>query len=489
MFRRPRLAAIAAGAALALTLATAAAATASPADVRVDPRPVSVVGRGAVGIDAQFWNGTTVNSYMPGLVRAAGLQLLDWDAGMPLDMYDWQTNTLRPDPEPEVRFYPYSLLQPRFNFDQFAQLAQQGGVPDMMVHVNYGTGTPEEAAAWVRYANVQHGYGVKYWEIGESMHFNGWSPTQENIEPDGHADKSPEAYASNVLEFIRAMKAVDPTIHVGVGLSSRNWDPELMDWNTRVLRIVGTKIDFVDLFVFGSGWPQLTDEQLLARPRGNAALIGEFRDLVDQYQGENHHVDIVIGEATSVANATGQQVSTVSALFLADHYMTLLKGGADQVHWYNLAGQIQGNLAQGYGDMGVISSGFCANDSLFAEPSDYCQPPAGTPFPAYYGLKLLQRLTRPGAVLLDGSSTDDKVVVHASRRPDGRLAVLLINEDPSAARSVRLDVPGSGRRYASISRYGTTSSDVERTRTRLDLSQPLELAPYSLTAVVLGRAY
>ncbi|MFX0574469.1 hypothetical protein [Nocardia nepalensis] len=456
------------------------------AAVRVGPGPAAaVIGPGAVGVDAQFWNANTVKPEVPGLLRAAGVQTLDWDAGMPVDMYDWQTSTLRPDPGKAQHPYDYTLLRPKFGFDQFAGLARAGDIEHKLVHVNYGTGTPEEAAAWVRYANNEKRYGVKYWEIGESMHFNGWSPTQENIEPDGHAYKSPQAYARNVLEFARAMKAADPTIRVGVGLSSRDSDAELTDWNTTVLEIVGRDIDFVDLFVFGSGWPPMADADLLNRPRANGDLVARFRDLIDQHAGPGHRVEIIIGEAASVANATGQQVRTVSALFLADHYLTLLEGGASQVHWYALLGQIMGNTAAGYGDGGLLSSGLCAADSPMVEPSDYCQPPATTPFPAYYGLKLLQQLTPAGAELLPATSSDGRIVAHATRRPDGRTAVLLINQDPNADHTVRLDVPGPHNRDTTVFTYGTHSTDIEYTTRTVDLDQSVTVSPYSLTVLVL----
>jgi alpha-N-arabinofuranosidase len=68
------------------------------------------------------------------------------------------------------------------------------------------------AAEWVRYANIKKGYGVKYWMIGnESWHR-------------GNENSTAEIYARDVIEFSRAMKAVDPTILIipngnGIGFS------------------------------------------------------------------------------------------------------------------------------------------------------------------------------------------------------------------------------------------------------------------------------
>jgi hypothetical protein len=73
-----------------------------------------------------------------------------------------------------------------------------------LICVNYGTGTPEEAAAWVYYANIVKKYGIKFWQVGNEM--------------DGEWEEggpvSARMYAEKFLRFSRAMKQVDPTIKV-----------------------------------------------------------------------------------------------------------------------------------------------------------------------------------------------------------------------------------------------------------------------------------
>jgi hypothetical protein len=56
------------------------------------------------------------------------------------------------------------------------------------------------AAAWVRYANINKGYGIKYWMIANES----WN----NNNPNSTSD----IYAQDVIDFSRAMKAVDPSI-------------------------------------------------------------------------------------------------------------------------------------------------------------------------------------------------------------------------------------------------------------------------------------
>ncbi len=59
-----------------------------------------------------------------------------------------------------------------------------------MITVDYGAGTPQEAADWVKYANkggagyngpvptysggssTGHNYGIKYWEVGNEVYGN-----------------------------------------------------------------------------------------------------------------------------------------------------------------------------------------------------------------------------------------------------------------------------------------------------------------------------
>jgi hypothetical protein len=77
---------------------------------------------------------------------------------------------------------------------------------------------------WVRYANIKKGYGVKYWLIGnESWH-------RQNI------NSTAEIYARDVVDFSKAMKAVDPAISVVPnGNSVEFWE--------KVITIAGDHVD------------------------------------------------------------------------------------------------------------------------------------------------------------------------------------------------------------------------------------------------------
>ncbi len=85
-----------------------------------------------------------------------------------------------------------------------------------LISVNHGTGTPEQAAAWVEYCNgdasttwgalrAEHGhpepYGVRDWVIGNEV-YGFWE----------RGGLPADRYAERFKEFAAAMKAVDPTI-------------------------------------------------------------------------------------------------------------------------------------------------------------------------------------------------------------------------------------------------------------------------------------
>lgn len=82
----------------------------------------------------------------------------------------------------------------------------------------------EHAAAWVHYANIQQGYGVKYWMIANES----WNSNNKN--------SNVEIYAQDVIDFSKAMKAVDASI-----LIIPNGDSD--DFFKTVIQKSGNEID------------------------------------------------------------------------------------------------------------------------------------------------------------------------------------------------------------------------------------------------------
>ena len=89
-------------------------------------------------------------------------------------------------------------------FDDFMQLCNTLNITPVVM-VNLWTGSPEESAAWVRYAKDK-GYQVKHWELGNEYYL----PHYLNKYP------TVRAYIAEAKKHAAAMKAVNPDIKVSV---------------------------------------------------------------------------------------------------------------------------------------------------------------------------------------------------------------------------------------------------------------------------------
>ena len=178
-------------AALLLGAAALTAGVAAAGPVAAAPAPVNVTvnadeGLGTLpatgfGLNSAVWDSQMNVPQVQDLLQQAGVQMLRYPGGSYGDIYNWQDNTA-----------PGGYVAPGTDFDSFMGTVQKIGAQPILI-ANYGTGTPQEAAGWVQYANITKGYGVKYWEIGNEIYGNGYYGA--DWEADDHASKSPATYA------------------------------------------------------------------------------------------------------------------------------------------------------------------------------------------------------------------------------------------------------------------------------------------------------
>lgn len=131
-----------------------------------------------------------------------------------------------------------------FGNDEFISFCRDLAV-EPLISVNDGSGTPEEAAAWVEYCNgskdtkmgalraangFEEPFNVKFWEIGNEV----WGPWQV-----GHCNA--EEFAKRYVRFAAAMKAVDPRIKL---LCCGH---TVLAWNEKVLEIAGEHMDYLTM--------------------------------------------------------------------------------------------------------------------------------------------------------------------------------------------------------------------------------------------------
>ncbi|MDF2921730.1 MAG: S-layer domain protein [Paenibacillaceae bacterium] len=145
------------------------------------------------------------------------------------------------------RLNPDGTYKNTQDFNEFMQIVEETGVePFVVVGLDAIVAAPkadwaktreqlkESAVQWVRYANVTNQWNVKYWEIGNESYLEGHTMTKWD----------PVEYVAVFKEFVAAMKAVDPTIKVGVPIHT------FADWNRVILTELSDQIDFLIVHLY-----------------------------------------------------------------------------------------------------------------------------------------------------------------------------------------------------------------------------------------------
>ncbi|WP_194896775.1 cellulose binding domain-containing protein [Catenulispora pinisilvae] len=470
-----RTGAVAAAGLLALTAAvaaapTGAAATAPQVNVTVNTSEgLGTIPATGYGLNSAVWDAQMNAPAVQGLLGQAGVGMLRYPGGSYGDIYNWQTNTA-----------PGGYVAPGTDFDSFMGTVKTIGAQPILI-ANYGTGTPQEAADWVQYANVTKGYGDKYWEIGNENYGNGYygSPW----EADDHASKSPATYAQNVIQYSKAMKAVDPTIKVGAVLTlPGNWPDgavaagDSADWNRQVLSIAGSAVDFVIVHWYPNGSGAAT---ALTEPAQLPGELAQLHSEIAEYGGPDASR---LGVALTEVNASVDEDTQPDALFGADTYLTALEQGVFTVDWWDTHNGPQTistapDGATDYADLGVLSSGTCVGS--------VCEPAMNTPFPSYYAISMLSKLGRPGDQMVRAGTDQQLVAAHAVKQANGNLAVMLVNKDPANAYTVNLNYAGYTPSTATPTVYTYGDEATAITSAAQGTSAVQTLPPYSIQTVVL----
>ena len=458
-------------------LATAStAAQAAPASVNVTVNAgegLGTVPSTAYGVNQAVWDSQMNTQASVGLLSQAGVGMMRYPGGSYGDGFHWQTDTVSGG----------GYVAPGTGFDSFMSTVKATGSQAILI-ANYGSGTPQEAADWVRYANITKGYYDQYWEIGNEVYGNGYYGADWEL--DNHASKSPATYASNVVQYAQAMKAVDPTIKIGavVTLPGNGWPDGVVasgdsaDWNQTVLPVVGPYIDFVIVHYYPSGPTSAADS--LQQVQRLPADLAQLRQEINQYAGPNApHIGIAVTETEN----TYQPDTQPGALFNADVYFTALENGAFTVdYWDTRNGMGTVSTAPDgstdYGDGGLLSSGQCNS-------SDVCEPPLNTPFPSYHAIQMLSKVAQPGDMLVKAGSDNPLVSVHAARNANGDLSVELVNEDPINAHAVNLNYDGWAPSSATPTVYTYGDEATSITTAQQGTASTQVIPPYSIVTLTL----
>jgi hypothetical protein len=409
------------GAFLALAFAVVPVWCQKTANVQVSLKTeLSQVPAAGYGVGMSVYDNDFTSPALPDKLKAAGVTALRFPGGSYSDAYHWKTHTATAG----VSLY----INTNDTFDRFMNVDVLPAGAQAIVTVNYGSnaagtggGDPAEAADWVRYANREKGWNVRYWEIGNEIGGNGYfgEGWEEDLHApyDGHRKGNPAlsqaAYGKNALEFIRSMKAVDPSIKVGVGVDMPDSNPGT--GNEALFKEVKDKIDFVIVH-----WYPKASSTDLTVTEDIKPQVAALRDEIARFAGAGQrNIPFAITETNGGGSGAGR------ALFATDTFLTWFEAGAFNVEWQEM------------------HNGFL---------SEVKEVPLDTPAEAYFGMQMASIAARPGDVLVGAQSSSPMLSVHAVRRKDGRVAIVLINKHPNQPYLVNVTIPdaplaATGARY------------------------------------------
>lgn len=287
------------------------------------------------------------------------MPVLRWPGGNFVSGYHWLDGVGEREKRPRrIELAWHAEESNRFGTDEFIAYCRMLDT-EPYICVNMGSGTLDEAQAWVEYCNGttntywanlrrQHGheepYGVKYWGLGNEM-YGAW---QIGALP------NPEDYAKKAREYAKVMKWTDPSIQL-VSCGSFGLD----EWDRVVLEQLAPYIDFHSIHIYTGSENYYT--HVLSPARAERA-IRNCRALIDNVryrQRIKHPISLVYDEWNvwfrAMDNGLEEQYTLADALVIASYLNVFVR----QCRTVTMA-----NLAQ---MVNVIAPVFTNQEGLFLQ--------------------------------------------------------------------------------------------------------------------------
>jgi len=213
-------------------------------------------------------------------VRRLRPPVLRWPGGNFVSGYHWADGIGPRDARPRRMDLAWHVEEPnRFGTDEFMRFCELVGA-EPYVCLNMGTGTIDEAQAWVEYCNGTGGtywanlrrangheapYGVRYWGLGNEM-YGTWQIGQQ----------SAEDYVKNARQWAKVLTWTDPSIEL-VSCGETGWS----DWDQVVIEGLAEFVRWHSLHIYTGSedyWRDvLGPHQVERAARITSALIEKAR--------------------------------------------------------------------------------------------------------------------------------------------------------------------------------------------------------------------
>jgi alpha-L-arabinofuranosidase len=458
------------------------------------------------GVNTAIWDSNFDTPQTVSLLEEMGTRVLRGPGGSLADQYHWATGTTLTN-----------TWRWANSFGNFTHVAARIGA-QTFITVNYGTGSANEAAAWVAYANgsttnlmplgvdssgknwdtasywaslraaapLPHDdsrnflrisraapLAFAYWEIGNEC-YGTWETDSNAFPHDAYT------YAIRARDYFQQMKAVDPAIKIGVvvapgedsysnghtshpalnprtGQIHHGWTPVLL----MTLQSLGVTPDFV----IHHRYPEFTDKNNPAGSDSDAFLLqcstqwavdaADLRQQIKDYFGPGGvNIEMVCTENNSDAGAQGKQSTS---LVNGLYYADSLA----QLMQTEFNAFVWWDLRNGTDKTGWF-------DSLLYGWRNYGDlgmiNGLTIRHPTFNAAKLMQYFAQPGDTILPAFSDHPLLSAYAARRANGALSLLVLNKDPDSTLSGAMALNGFAPFPAALVRsYGIPQDDAVRT--------------------------
>ena len=425
-----------------------------------------------LGVNAVWWDSDLNTSQTQQMVQAAGLNLFRLPGGSSSD---------------------------DFHFNAPPSYPGEGTIPSMasfvasvngqaVVTLDYGSGSPQEAAALLAYLNApvgattpiangpewndtagkwqtvnwqNSGYwaslraanplpvddGLNFLRLGRAApfgfhDFEVGNEVYGSWEIDHHtAQHDPATYVLFAKQFETFAASIDPSISIGIDAgapdnSYNNWVPGVLQQSV----LQGFTIGFLSDHNYVQAPGSESDSTLLlhtvsdpASPDDWAVRAAEYTNQLDQNLGvaAAGKVELLTTEFNSVYSNPGKQTtSLVNGLFIADSLGALLETSYDGATVWDLRNSYDTSNNNSSSLYGWREGG---DYGLIGSPGT---PPATgsyVPYPSYFAEQLASRIIQAGGSVVQASSSDPNLAVYAVHEANGNLDLLVINKSPSGA--------------------------------------------------------
>jgi alpha-L-arabinofuranosidase len=464
---------------LALTLAIISAlfclakqSTAQNVAVTVDSRTTyRSVTREDFGINCAAWDSSLTAPGTVAMISKTRVGALRYPGGSWADSFDWTRSKFPGMPTTGT----FATLTTRLSANS-----------DIIL--NYGTGSPQMAAAWVAYCDSLAGSNVSigkdssgrdwrtsgYWALLRSgrpmavddglnlLRLNHPSPLNVKwFEVGNECYGSWEAdsrlqqhdavlYAEFFAKTLSLIRRVAPEALVGAVITSdedsggdnqetvRNPKTDMLHsgWTSVLLNTLATEHVIPDFVVFHN-YPEQpgseSDSGLLSSVSSWKLISSKIISLLSDYFGSAATaIQLQCTECNSVSYNPGKQTtSIVDALYFADSFGAVQQTDFRGLYWWDLHNGRQAafnNSDSLYGSRPYGDYGI-----LSAENSTGPSEAMNAPYPTYFALQLASLFESPGDTPVAVQSSSSDLSVYAAKHNRRSLSLLIINNNPNLA--------------------------------------------------------